>query len=77
MFSLTIQLKKLLKQKKLLLKSLGAFAVTALVVAFTAPSLSKVVIAVSSTQKKLPIYSVETPDKKISISFDAAWGEVK
>ena len=24
--------------------------------------------------KKLPIYSVETPDKKLSISFDAAWG---
>ena len=25
-------------------------------------------------QKKLPIYSVETPEKKVAISFDAAWG---
>lgn len=24
--------------------------------------------------KRLPIYSVDTPEKKISISFDAAWG---
>ncbi|MCL2572640.1 MAG: polysaccharide deacetylase family protein [Defluviitaleaceae bacterium] len=24
--------------------------------------------------RKLPIYSVETPEKKLSISFDAAWG---
>ncbi len=25
-------------------------------------------------KKMLPIYSVDTPDKKIAISFDAAWG---
>ena len=28
----------------------------------------------SASQKKLPIYSVKRDDKKISISFDAAWG---
>ena len=27
-----------------------------------------------NTKRLLPIYSVERPDKKISISFDAAWG---
>ena len=26
-------------------------------------------------QRKLPIYSVETKEKKIAISFDASWGE--
>ncbi|OPJ56400.1 polysaccharide deacetylase family sporulation protein PdaB [Alkalithermobacter paradoxus] len=26
-------------------------------------------------EKKIPIYSVDTRDKKIAISFDAAWGE--
>lgn len=26
-------------------------------------------------QRKLPIYSVDTKDKKIAISFDASWGE--
>lgn len=35
------------------------------------------VIQVSNTKKKLPIYSVDTPDKKMSISFDAAWANVR
>ncbi|ABR47794.1 polysaccharide deacetylase [Alkaliphilus metalliredigens QYMF] len=33
------------------------------------------VIAVFSPQRRLPIYSVETQEKKIAISFDAAWGD--
>jgi len=32
------------------------------------------VVQVSKASKKLPIYAVERSDKKISISFDAAWG---
>jgi len=28
-----------------------------------------------NTKKELPIYSVETDEKKIAISFDAAWGD--
>ena len=35
------------------------------------PSIS----TVFSPQRRLPIYSVETNEKKISISFDAAWGD--
>lgn len=33
-------------------------------------------VTVSSTVngRELPIYSVETPDKKVALSFDAAWG---
>ncbi len=31
-------------------------------------------VFVSSTKKKLPIYSVDTDEKKVAISFDAAWG---
>ena len=30
--------------------------------------------AFADGNKKLPIYCVDTPDKKIAISFDAAWG---
>lgn len=30
--------------------------------------------AVAATEKKLPIYCVKTDEKKVSISFDAAWG---
>ncbi|MBQ3562422.1 MAG: polysaccharide deacetylase family protein, partial [Clostridia bacterium] len=32
------------------------------------------VITNASRERKLPIYCVETNDKKIAISFDAAWG---
>lgn len=34
-------------------------------------------IVTSSTDRRIPIYSVETPEKKIAISFDAAWGADK
>ncbi len=32
------------------------------------------IVSVFSTTKELPIYSVETDEKKIAISFDSAWG---
>ena len=31
-------------------------------------------VAASATQRSIPIYCVETDEKKVSISFDAAWG---
>ena len=31
------------------------------------------IVTVSSTERKLPIYSVDTDEKKIAITFDAAW----
>lgn len=40
-----------------------------LCVAFGEPA-----VAASASQKKLPIYSVKRNDKKIALSFDAAWG---
>jgi len=33
------------------------------------------IVSVFSNQKRLPIYSVETEEKRIAISFDAAWGD--
>lgn len=33
------------------------------------------IIQVFSYKKELPIYSVETEEKKLAISFDAAWGD--
>lgn len=33
------------------------------------------IVDVFSAKKELPIYSVETDEKKIAISFDAAWGD--
>lgn len=31
-------------------------------------------VAESAGKRKIPIYSVETPEKKIALTFDAAWG---
>ena len=31
----------------------------------------------AQSNKRLPIYCVETEEKKIAISFDAAWGNTK
>ena len=65
----------------ILKKTIVAFSL-AIVIFFTAFLLNiGGVIDVSSaytvTNKKLPIYSVQTDEKKLSISFDAAWGADK
>ena len=39
----------------------------------SAVTLSQIGIAVSNSLRKLPIYSVATDEKKIAITFDAAW----
>ena len=44
--------------------------IAALTVAFTIIGSA----SVFAQERKIPIYSVETPEKKLSISFDAAWG---
>lgn len=56
-----------------------AFA-TAISVFISAPMILEkkaaqfVVAAEQKSQKKLPIYSVDTPEKKVALTFDAAWG---
>lgn len=40
---------------------------------FAAYLLTNHIITVSSAERKLPIYSVDTQEKKIAITFDAAW----
>lgn len=39
----------------------------------------KQAVATSSTvgSRELPIYCVETPEKKVALTFDAAWGNFK
>ena len=33
-----------------------------------------VAVAANASQRSIPIYCVDTDEKKVSISFDAAWG---
>jgi polysaccharide deacetylase family sporulation protein PdaB len=50
------------------------FMVTLAVISFCgALSVTKASTNVNTTERKIPIYSVETKDKKVAITFDAAW----
>ena len=53
-------------------KFLVAFVLIITAVASTA-TISHISTTASTTERKLPIYSVETQEKKIAITFDAAW----
>lgn len=45
-----------------------------LMVGFSARYTSSVIETAANISRMLPIYSVETPDKKVAITFDCAWG---
>ncbi len=64
---LVIKFKDILKYGLLVLAIL-------LMVGFSARYTSKVIETASNVSRLLPIYSVETPDKKVAITFDCAWG---
>ena len=49
-----------------------AVVVAAVFLAAAAPSF----VATSAGAKKLPVYSVQRDDKCVSLTFDAAWGDV-
>ncbi len=34
-------------------------------------------VSTAAARKKLPIYSVQRDDKRVSLTFDAAWGDVR
>lgn len=59
-------------------KKLAAFfagaAALALVLCVLLYTTGAYAVAVGGTVRKLPIYAVETQEKKVSISFDCAWG---
>ncbi|MBR2967496.1 MAG: polysaccharide deacetylase family protein [Clostridia bacterium] len=63
-------------QKSSLIKFLVVNLVTAIVIAVCFFSGSAVVWQ-NKTTRKIPIYSVETEEKVVALSFDAAWGADK
>ena len=52
----------------------GLIAAGVVLAAILAGTLAKRAVPAAASVRKIPIYSVETAEKKISISFDAAWG---
>ena len=55
---------------------IGLLAIIGLIAAYNASNAASMVFNTfaEAQNKKLPIYSVDIPEKKMSISFDAAWG---
>ncbi len=59
--------------KKEILTAMGAFLIAATALSIGGATVSKAVSA-ATEPRDIPIYSVETKEKKVAISFDAAWG---
>ena len=65
----------LLKGKKKRVRDLVSAGMLALLVAATVWTVRRPeVVAAIAPARQLPVYCVDRPDKKIAISFDAAWG---
>lgn len=61
--------------KKKVLYAIVMVLFLAVTVNFIRPAAETVFQAtVAKSERKLPIYCVDTPEKKVAISFDAAWG---
>lgn len=66
-------MKLFLIRRKLLAAFACALAAAAMFYVVNHPA----VVGVSATTRQLPIYCVQRDQKMISISFDAAWGDVR
>ncbi|NLY51082.1 MAG: polysaccharide deacetylase family protein [Firmicutes bacterium] len=55
----------------------GALIVSLALSLAVAESVTRLIPALATNERLVPIYSVETPVKKVAISFDAAWGADK
>ena len=62
-----------LKYKVIALKSVLPLSILICAGIVATITLSHIAVKTNSESRKLPIYSVETSEKKISITFDAAW----
>ncbi|MCC5910955.1 MAG: polysaccharide deacetylase family protein [Clostridiaceae bacterium] len=62
-------------KRSLAIALVAILLIVTLIVVFSLRSLPTGIAAVFSPERRLPIYSVETEEKKIAISFDAAWGD--
>ena len=64
------------KKKKKFLKGITAFILCLFVVTgVTYTYFNNTYVFTFGTQKNLPIYRVDTEDKKVAITFDVNWGE--
>ncbi len=62
----------LMKHRRILGPAALVLAVAAIFWVVNSPA----VVGVSASAKELPIYCVQREDKTVSLTFDAAWGDV-
>lgn len=63
------------QKNNITLRLLIVLCIALIAVVYISVETTQNITSVFSTTKELPIYSVETPEKKVAISFDAAWGD--
>ena len=63
--------------RKLMTRILMTILLLGITVIYTAGIENGMLSVFMNNNRKLPIYSVDVPEKKIAISFDAAWGADK
>ena len=61
------------KHRRLLGPAALVLAVVAIFWVVNSPS----IVGVSASARELPIYSVQRDNKAVSLTFDAAWGDVR
>jgi len=69
------KLKIFIVSKKTAVTALIVLLAAIVLLTFAGNFITHDVVSVFTNNKKLPIYSVDTDEKKIAISFDAAWGD--
>ncbi|MDR0957753.1 MAG: polysaccharide deacetylase family protein, partial [Clostridiales bacterium] len=65
--------KELFGKREKAIKITAGVLLAAVTAYISAPSV-RAVFSIAAADRKLPIYSVKTDQKKVAISFDAAWG---
>lgn len=56
--------------------SLSVLVLGILAVRYFSGQVESIAVFQEQSERKLPIYCVDCPDKKVALSFDAAWVEV-
>ena len=68
-------MKRQYSKNNIIFRIVIVFFLIAVSIIYTGIKTDTNIAGVFSNKKELPIYSVDTDDKKLSISFDAAWGD--
>ncbi|SDX40095.1 polysaccharide deacetylase family sporulation protein PdaB [Tepidimicrobium xylanilyticum] len=68
-------LRRVKREDNIIYRLLIVLFILIISISYTSIKTNNGIIEVFSNKRELPIYSVETEEKKVAISFDAAWGD--